>query len=350
VITTSLGTGSVVVTPLANGWFRIAMTFVGSSGHDFGSIFYPESTVPSLCTGAGNFIFGFQLANLPSGSDYVPTTTSPATQQADLLSFPSLSSSFTALVNTVNQSQADADGPQLGSILGSDAAGLGVPIFEFAANSSFGTFPGQVAALFGPPLIDTNLAGLLAHSNMVAGSSAGRAITTDGLAPSSDNKPFFLGTPPSNLYLGSARSGTSFYAYGDFSLLAIWWNEIASTSDLILNTGPNSPVTIAVEKGRWQAVQTDANGRNDQVMLTTLCQVLKLGIGESPFWGDWGIPAEQAVIQQIFPDYYVALTQQRFAPFFLSLTVTRESTPTPTYDIRVITTQGVVIPPGSYPQ
>lgn len=102
--------------------------------------------------------------------------------------------------------------------------------------------------------------------------------------------------------------------------------------------------------GPWQVVETDSSGFNDRVMITTLAQVLKLQVGESPFYGDWGIPAEQAVIQQLFPDYYVALTQQRFSQFFLSLTVTREQSPTPTYDIRVITNQGVVIPPGSYPQ
>src|SRR5262245_12968771 len=97
--------------------------------------------------------------------------------------------------------------------------------------------------------------------------------------------------------------------------------------------------------GPWQIVTTDANGHNDMVMLTTLAQVLLLNEGESPFYADYGIPARNSVIQQIFPDYSVALTQQRFAPQFAALTIHRRETPTPTYDIRVLTKLGVTLNP-----
>lgn len=93
----------------------------------------------------------------------------------------------------------------------------------------------------------------------------------------------------------------------------------------------------------WLEVDTDANGNNDFVNLTTLIQVLKLNLNESPFFSTYGIPAYPSVVQQVFPDYYVALTQQLFAPFFASLLITRQQNPTPTYIVNVTTNQGVRI-------
>lgn len=75
--------------------------------------------------------------------------------------------------------------------------------------------------------------------------------------------------------------------------------------------------------GTWVQVSTDANGNNGNVFLTTLCQALKLGLGESPFYGSYGIPAQQSVMTQIFPDYYAGQAQQQFAPQFASLVITR---------------------------
>jgi hypothetical protein len=43
-------------------------------------------------------------------------------------------------------------------------------------------------------------------------------------------------------------------------------------------------------------VTTDANGYNDAVYLTTLSQVLKLNLGESPFYANYGIPQYQSVL------------------------------------------------------
>ena len=91
----------------------------------------------------------------------------------------------------------------------------------------------------------------------------------------------------------------------------------------------------------WVEVITDPNGLNDQVYLTTLLQVLKLNLGESPFYSNFGIPAQQSVIQQIFPDYYVSLIQQYFAVYFASLTIARTSASPPTYQVNVITHNGI---------
>jgi hypothetical protein len=108
---------------------------------------------------------------------------------------------------------------------------------------------------------------------------------------------------------------------------------------------------VLTGKKTWVVVTTDANGFNDEVYLTNLAQVLKLNLGESPFWADWGIPARQSVITQIDPDFYMALIQQRFALNFMSLTLQRmqdatdeTGRPSPYYQISVITHWGAYLP------
>lgn len=93
----------------------------------------------------------------------------------------------------------------------------------------------------------------------------------------------------------------------------------------------------------WQVVETDAQGFNDLVWAVTLCQCLLLNLGESPFYANYGIPAKPSVVQQVFPDFNVALTQQQFAPHFASLIVSKQGLPTPTYKINITTNAGVKI-------
>jgi hypothetical protein len=94
--------------------------------------------------------------------------------------------------------------------------------------------------------------------------------------------------------------------------------------------------------GNWVTVQTDSAGNNDLVYVTALIQCLKLNLGESPFYAWAGIPAEDSVTQQVFPDYYVSVIQQVYAPYFASLIISRRpGGVTPVYDVSVITHQGV---------
>jgi hypothetical protein len=102
-------------------------------------------------------------------------------------------------------------------------------------------------------------------------------------------------------------------------------------------------VTNADGSLSWVEVQTDAQGANDLVMLTTLCQVCQLSLGESPFYASYGLPAKNSIVQQVAPDYYMALIQQQFAPFFASLSIARQAGTTPTYQVNVITHSGVVL-------
>jgi hypothetical protein len=93
----------------------------------------------------------------------------------------------------------------------------------------------------------------------------------------------------------------------------------------------------------WVEVQTDANGFDDWVWFTTLCQVLKLNLGESPFYAQYGLPAKQSIVQQVFPDFYVARTQQQFAQYFASVSITKQPSATPTYTVNVTTNRGVAM-------
>lgn len=91
----------------------------------------------------------------------------------------------------------------------------------------------------------------------------------------------------------------------------------------------------------WVVITTDANGFDDMVWVTTLCQTLLLFLGESPFFADYGLPAANAVVQQIAPDFYVAKAQRQFSPYFASLVVSRDASNPPTYTVNVTTHQGV---------
>ncbi|CAH3931174.1 hypothetical protein AI2680V1_4188 [Citrobacter freundii] len=92
--------------------------------------------------------------------------------------------------------------------------------------------------------------------------------------------------------------------------------------------------------GKWTLVETDENGFNDAVYLTTLVQNLKLAPQESPFFANNGIPANGSVIQQVLPTYYVNRLQQQFSPYFSSLQIALVSDDPPVYNISAITNAG----------
>jgi hypothetical protein len=100
-------------------------------------------------------------------------------------------------------------------------------------------------------------------------------------------------------------------------------------------------ITNADGSKTWVEVSTDAAGHDDYVWITTLIQVLKLSLNESPFYADYGIPAQRSVVQQVYPDYYVAVTQAQFAPRFASLIVSKVEGAEPTYKVDLTTNQGV---------
>jgi hypothetical protein len=95
---------------------------------------------------------------------------------------------------------------------------------------------------------------------------------------------------------------------------------------------------------QWVLVQTDNNGFSDMVWLTTLCQALKLNLGESPFNSNYGIPTYQSLSTQVAPDYYVMQTQTQFAPYFASLTIQKVAgIVMPTYNITAVCHSGAIL-------
>lgn len=95
--------------------------------------------------------------------------------------------------------------------------------------------------------------------------------------------------------------------------------------------------------GVWVKVETDENGFNDDVYVTTLIQNLKLSLGESPFYANNGIPAQKSVISQIFPDFYVNQIQQQFSKYFASLLIAKIPATYPLYRVNLLTNQGARI-------
>jgi hypothetical protein len=94
----------------------------------------------------------------------------------------------------------------------------------------------------------------------------------------------------------------------------------------------------------WVQVNTAPDGTNDLVWLTTFAQCLLLSPNESPFYAQYGIPAQRSVMSQIFPDFYMSLMQQLFAPRFASLSVAKLPSASPKYTVNVVTHQGVKLP------
>lgn len=94
----------------------------------------------------------------------------------------------------------------------------------------------------------------------------------------------------------------------------------------------------------WIEIDESPAGNFEYGYLTTLIQCLKLNLGESPFFANYGIPAQRSVVTQIYPDFYVTQTQQQFSPYFASLLVSKQQMALdPTYDISVVLTNGTTI-------
>lgn len=84
---------------------------------------------------------------------------------------------------------------------------------------------------------------------------------------------------------------------------------------------PPDPVT---GKRKWVVVESDKDtGDFSYGRVTELAQTLLLNLNECPMAGDYGIPAQDSIISQSYPDYYVRLTESRFAQYFTSLVITR---------------------------
>ena len=128
----------------------------------------------------------------------------------------------------------------------------------------------------------------------------------------------------------------------------VTWSSVSTEWANETNTWAATDINPSVTY-QWQEVTTDANGYNDAVYVTALCQILQLQTGESPMYANAGIPVRQSLATQIFPDLPVYLIQQQYAPYFASLKITKVNavnqygSPTPVYDVQIITQAGSII-------
>lgn len=102
-------------------------------------------------------------------------------------------------------------------------------------------------------------------------------------------------------------------------------------------------ITNADGSKTWVEVTTDANGFDDDVWLTTLCQNFLLNLGESPFYAQCGLPAQPTIVGQVQPDFYVSRIQQQFSPFFANLVVAKQQSNPPTYKVNVTKHNGAKV-------
>ncbi|VFS51407.1 hypothetical protein [Budvicia aquatica] len=90
------------------------------------------------------------------------------------------------------------------------------------------------------------------------------------------------------------------------------------------------------------SIESDSAGDFTYGWITTLIQTLKLGLGESPFYVQYGIPAQRCIVEQFHPDFYVNMVQQQFAGYFASITIKKHViNNNPVYDVSIVTLSGV---------
>lgn len=91
--------------------------------------------------------------------------------------------------------------------------------------------------------------------------------------------------------------------------------------------------------GQWVEIDNTS-----YIWLATLAQTLRLNQGESPFYANYGIPANDSVMTQVAPNAAINRTQQQFAPYFASLAVYKDPTLVePTYRISAVFQNGTTI-------
>ena len=93
----------------------------------------------------------------------------------------------------------------------------------------------------------------------------------------------------------------------------------------------------------WQAYETSDSGSDDLPNFIWLQNALLLNTNESPFYANWGVPVQQTMITQIFPDYYMNLMQQRFSQYFASCVISRVTSKDATYQVNIVTNSGITV-------
>lgn len=132
-------------------------------------------------------------------------------------------------------------------------------------------------------------------------------------------------------------------------LVSSTWTDL--DLNVLLNTAPasvNLNILPTGEQGLYTAYDLSqgevAIVDSGYIWLATLAQTLRLNQGESPFYANYGVPAQQSVISQIAPTTAVNRTQAQFSQYFSTLTVIRDPNATePTYNVNATFLNGTTI-------
>lgn len=87
------------------------------------------------------------------------------------------------------------------------------------------------------------------------------------------------------------------------------------------------------DNGVWRQITDD-----EEAAIETLVNCLKLGLGESPFYANYGIPFFDAIETQVEPSVYVNRLREKFLGWFASIEI--KIIDTASYEIDVMTIKG----------
>ncbi len=203
---------------VGNGWYRI-WAYVTSAGSIGATGFFPcnaaltNGNAPFTFAGDGSsgiYLWGVQVEVASFPSSYIPTTTTSATRAADSLYLPWTATTFTARVKATLANYIS------GNVLIDTGNGL---LTEAAGP--------DVQTSNGTQTLTTSVAAFT-QSNIivVAGSPAGRVLSANGNAATSDSNAL-VPSAPTDFYIGQNASGAN-QANGNYPQIGLW--TIAATA------------------------------------------------------------------------------------------------------------------------
>ncbi len=233
VITTTAG-ATTVVTPFANGWYRVSLTATATATASGNTQIRPmNGGTTYIGTGTGTvLIWGAQLEAGSFPTSYIPTTTATVTRSADVASITgaNFSSWYRQDEGTVFAET------RLQSTVARNAAGIDLndnstnnrSIFRAFTTGSFDQYIARSGGSTVATIASANLPSLLLRKSAIAYRVDDFALTAEGLAPNTDTS----GAVPvgvNQAFIGSALSGTEFLG-GHVRRLTYWPQRLSNTT------------------------------------------------------------------------------------------------------------------------
>jgi hypothetical protein len=231
-IGTTAGTPlNTTITALANGWFRCSFSVAAnSSGSDGSSILFVANTDGANgYTGDGTsgiYLWGAQIEAGSSVSSYIPTTSSSATRNADVITYAQSLSTFTPAAGTF-YAQLSAP-PIAGSVIISDTTAHS---FSIGGSSNlWKTINQGTAAVASSGVADTTAAKIAASYAATA-----EAISANGGAAGTGTSGNAV-VQYVGLTIGSNASGSTAYINTYLKRLTFWNSQVSNANLAVLTT------------------------------------------------------------------------------------------------------------------